>query len=53
VSQPRERGERLSQTKNPLRPPPANAALVLVVDDDPSMREALGALFRSVGLFNP
>jgi FixJ family two-component response regulator len=40
----------LSQTRNSLGSPPANPALVLVVDDDPSMREALGALFRSVGL---
>jgi FixJ family two-component response regulator len=40
----------LSQTTNSLSPPPARPALVLVVDDDPSMREALAALFRSVGL---
>lgn len=29
---------------------PASSPLVLVVDDDPSLREALAALFRSVGL---
>jgi FixJ family two-component response regulator len=40
----------LSQTRNPSGPPPAGTALVLVVDDDQSVREGLGALFRSVGL---
>ncbi len=40
----------MSQTRNSLGSPPANPALVLVVDDDPSMRDALGSLFRSVGL---
>ena len=39
---------------SPITPSPAPAhghhPLVLVVDDDPSLREALAALFRSVGL---
>ena len=35
---------------HPVTPTPASHPLVLVVDDDPSMREALAALFRSVGL---
>ena len=41
---------RLSPTDLPANPTPASNPLVLVVDDDPSMREALAALFRSVGL---
>ena len=30
--------------------PPSESQVVLVVDDDPSVREGLGRLFRSVGL---
>jgi FixJ family two-component response regulator len=40
----------LSPTGLPSRSAGAGRPLVLVVDDDPSMREALAALFRSVGL---
>jgi FixJ family two-component response regulator len=40
----------LSPTDLPSSPAPASRPLVLVVDDDPSMREALAALCRSVGL---
>jgi FixJ family two-component response regulator len=40
----------LSPTDLPSGPVPAGRSLVLVVDDDPPMREALAALFRSVGL---
>jgi FixJ family two-component response regulator len=48
------RGEGWDATLSAARPPsnPAGGSqpLVLVVDDDPSMRESLAALFRSVGL---
>ena len=40
----------MSPTGRPANHVPASHPLVLVVDDDPSMREALAALFRSVGL---
>jgi FixJ family two-component response regulator len=40
----------LSPTELPASPALASRSLVLVVDDDPSIREALAALFRSVGL---
>ena len=40
----------LIPTDLPASPGPVSRPLVLVVDDDPSMREALAALFRSVGL---
>ena len=40
----------LSAARPPSGPAAASHPLVLVVDDDPSVRESLGALFRSVGL---
>ena len=39
--------ERISTPRNP---PAVEEPVVFVVDDDPSMREALSSLFRSVGL---
>ncbi|MFG1402900.1 response regulator transcription factor [Xanthobacter sediminis] len=40
----------VNRPQPPRSAPPARDPLVIVVDDDPSLREALSSLFRSVGL---
>ncbi|MDF2617660.1 MAG: two component transcriptional regulator, LuxR family [Xanthobacteraceae bacterium] len=40
----------MNQRPQPRSPAPPSDPLVIVVDDDPALREALSSLFRSVGL---
>jgi FixJ family two-component response regulator len=40
----------VNQRPQPRSPAPPSDPLVIVVDDDPALREALSSLFRSVGL---
>jgi FixJ family two-component response regulator len=44
------RGRIVTDQKQPSAGPAAEESVVIIVDDDTSVREALGSLFRSVGL---